>query len=115
LEVQIIEMTKNQSFDDLPARWPPKEIVDKLVQKAAGSYIFASTVYKVINPQGDLDEQLEQVAMLVTDTDRCLGVDDLYWGICKSALQNMSDKDVVKCCSILRTIILLQSLHTMAG
>jgi len=65
-----------------------------LVQKAAGLFIFASTICKVIN-EGDLEEELKQVAKLPTDKEGCLGIDDLYQQVVKTALKNMSKEDVL--------------------
>jgi hypothetical protein len=113
LNFRLTQIAKSRSVGDLLASWPPVEFIEKLVQKAAGSFIFASTICKVID-EGDLEEELEQVAKLPTDKEGSLGIDDLYRQVVETALKNMSKVDVLKCRSILGTIILLQSPLSIA-
>jgi hypothetical protein len=107
LNFRLTQMAKKRSFGDLLVGWPPAESIETLVQKAAGSFIFASTICGVID-EGDLEEKLEQVAKLPTDDEGRFGIDGIYHQIVETALKNMSDGDVLKCRSILGTIILLQ-------
>ena len=69
LHFQLNKMAKNRSFGDLPANWPPEDSIEKLVQKAAGSFIFASTICKVME-EGDLEDKLEQLVKIPTDQER---------------------------------------------
>lgn len=109
LAVRLTETTKGRSDKDLSAPWPPERLVKKLAHKAAGSFIFANTVCKFINPDGDLEDQIEQIAELPTDNEGRLGIDDLYRKVFESAIAHFSDKEVSECRFILGTIILLQN------
>jgi hypothetical protein len=95
-------MTKNRSVDDLPADWPSTELVERLVEKSAGSFIFASTLCKAVNRHGDLDKQLKQVSKRPTNKEGRLHIDGLY----RDALAGFSEEEISDCLS---TIILLQN------
>jgi hypothetical protein len=115
LNIRLPEMAKNRSITDLTAKWPSPALVERLVQKAAGSFIFASTICKAINFSGDLDQELEQVAKLPTDKEGRLGIDGLYRRILESAITGLSNQEISDCCFILGTIILLQTPLTLTS
>lgn len=109
LTVRLAELTKDRSNDNLPVAWPPVELVERLVQKAGGSFIFASTAFKFINPDGDLEEQLEKIAELPTHNEGRFGIDDLYRKVFESAIARFSDEELSECRLILGSIIFLQN------
>jgi len=110
LNVQLQKMAERRRWAYLSPNWPPMELVKRLVQKAAGLFIFASTLCKFIDSTGDLEEQLEEIAQLSTsDHEGRLGIDQLYRKVLDSAMENFSDQQVLNCHSILGTIILLQN------
>lgn len=110
LTVRLKEMVKYRSHESFSTAWPEKELVERLVQKASGLFIFASTVCKFIASPGDLNGQLEQIAWLSTSDDEGrLGIDQLYQDVLDTAMANLSDKNQCHYHSILGTIILLQS------
>ena len=108
LNFRLTLMARNRSVSDLLPSWPPTGLIDRLVQKAAGSFIFASTICKVVE-EGDLEEELEKVSKASTDNEGRLGIDDLYRQVVENALKHMGMEDVLKCRSVLGTIVLLQS------
>ena len=79
-------MSKNQSSHDLPASWPPEDSIDKLVQKAADAFIFASTICKVLE-EGDPEDKLEQLVQIPTDQEGHLVIDDIYHQVVETALR----------------------------
>jgi hypothetical protein len=88
--------------------WPPVELVEKLVQKADGLFIYASTVCEFIEHRGDLHYRLQQMANRPAREYR--GIDALYQQILESAIAEFrEDEDVHHCRSIVTAVVQLQN------
>jgi len=86
--------------------WPPAELVEKLVKKAEGLFIFASTVCNVVERPGGLEHQLKKIA----DNPAITGLDELYQEILKRALNKFPEpEEKTECLRIIGTIILLRN------
>jgi hypothetical protein len=86
--------------------WPPVEIVEKVVMKAEGLFIFASTICNLAERPGGLEHQLKKYA----DHPAITGLDELYLEILKSALNKFPEpEETTECLRIIGTIILLRN------
>ena len=93
----------------VPNHWPGESLVGKLVDKSGGLFIFADTICRFLECPGDLQEQLDIIANIPTNTrEGLLGIDDLYQTIIDSAFKSLSDsQSKCDCRSVVGTIILL--------
>jgi hypothetical protein len=88
--------------------WPPVELVEKLVQKADGLFIYASTVCEFIEHRGDLRYRLQQMADRPAREYK--GIDALYQQILESAIAEFrEEEDVLHCRSIVTAVVQLQN------
>ena len=81
LKTRLADVTKNQSDFNLTENWPSSQDIDILCRKAAGFFIFASTVVKfVASPNHPPVERLALIVSLPQDTSNegRSGVDLLY-------------------------------------
>ena len=100
--------TKRKFAAQLEANWPPMDLVDKVVEKAAGLFIYASTVCEFIEHRGDLQYNLQQMAN--RPASGYTGIDGLYRQILESAIAEFKvEGQVQQCKSILATIICLRN------
>jgi hypothetical protein len=107
LDGRLVEIAKRRGGSRLSTvRWP---LMDRLVQKASGFFIFASTICQVVESPGDLQQQLEDIANLPTSTDEGrFGIDGLYQSIMDAAFRRFSDRKLIsRCRSVVGTIVLL--------
>ncbi|KAK0232616.1 hypothetical protein IW262DRAFT_5806 [Armillaria fumosa] len=94
--------------------WPPEHLLDQLVQKSAGLFIFATTVCRFIESPGDRVEQLLQIASVSeSHNEGEYGLDHLYRRTVTSAIENLPDSKVNDLRTVLGTIILLQHPMTL--
>ncbi|KAK0245083.1 hypothetical protein EDD85DRAFT_4592 [Armillaria nabsnona] len=94
--------------------WPPEHLLDQLVQKSAGLFIFATTVCRFIESPGDRVEQLIQIASVSeSHNEGEYGLDHLYRRTVSSAIENLPDSKVNDLRTVLGTIILLQQPMTL--
>lgn len=94
--------------------WPPEHLLDQLVQKSAGLFIFATTVCRYIESPGDRAEQLLQIASVSeSHNEGEYGLDHLYRRTVSSAIENLPDSKVNDLRTVLGTIILLQHPMTL--
>jgi hypothetical protein len=92
----------------LPIGWPPNHLVDKLVEKAAGFFIFAFTICRYLESPGDLQKRLESISNLDTNAkEGRLGIDKLYQLIIDAALSNFVDDETVSQCGLVIAAIVL--------
>ena len=78
---KLAEITKTQSDCDLPKGWPSSSDLDILCTKAAGLFIYASTVVKFITSKlHSPDKRLTEIISLPQNTDKegKSGIDQLY-------------------------------------
>jgi hypothetical protein len=110
LNARLHEMAKRRGMKDLSPGWPPQKLVGDLVQKASGIFIYASTLCKVVDSPGDIEQKLTKITQLSTsENEGRLGIDQLYWTVLKSAMADILDMDVGDWHFVLGTIILLQN------
>jgi len=81
LKAQLTDIAKKRSDCDLTEDWPSPQDIDALCKKAAGFFIYASTVVKFVASQGaPLKERLALIVSLPQDTSHegKGGIDILY-------------------------------------
>ncbi|KAK0199558.1 hypothetical protein DFS33DRAFT_227892 [Desarmillaria ectypa] len=94
--------------------WPPEHLLDQLVQKSAGLFVFATTVCRFIESPGDRAEQLIQIASVSeSHNEGEYGLDHLYRRTISSAIEDLPDSKVNHLRTVLGTIILLQEPMTL--
>ncbi|KAF9068711.1 hypothetical protein BDP27DRAFT_1326819 [Rhodocollybia butyracea] len=85
---RLEEIRTVKKLDD----WPPGEMIEKLVQQAAGLFIYAATVCKYISSPGDARRRLEYIANIPkNDYNDALSVDILYTEVLSAALEKITD------------------------
>ena len=95
LKVQLTETIKNRSNCNLAGGWPSLQDIDTLCKKAAGFFIYASTVIKfVASDHHPPDERLTLITSLPQDTSHegKTGIDLLYTQVLQQAFSNV-DQD----------------------
>jgi hypothetical protein len=116
LESRLRGIARDSRVSHVSADWPPNDLVDQLVRKSSGLFIFASTMCKFIDPKRDIEQQLAEIAQLGTsdDEDEGLpGLDRLYREILGVAISNLRDEKVAELRSLLGFVLLLQSPLSM--
>ena len=78
---QLASLTKNRSDLDLVEGWPSSSDVRILCKKAAGFFIYASTVVKFID--SEIDHPVERLSLITslpqsTAKEGKSGIDELY-------------------------------------
>jgi hypothetical protein len=92
--------------DNMP--WPSERLVDQLVVKSSGLFIFAFTICRFAELSGDHRGQLERLARVNTTNDEGrLGIDALYQEIIQTAIRNFPGETINRCRSILGSVALL--------
>ena len=80
LNARFQEMAKRRRMHYLSLGWPPQKLVGNLVQKASGLFIFASTLCKIIDSPGDIEQKLAKIAQLSTnENEGLMGIDRLLF------------------------------------
>ena len=95
LKTQFTNIAKNRSVCDFAEDWPSSQDIDALCKKAAGSFIYASTVVKFVASQyHPPDERLALIILLPQDTSHegKGGIDLLYTQVLEQAFHGM-DQD----------------------
>jgi len=96
LKTRFIDVAKNRSDCNLGEDWPGPHNIDILCKKAAGFFIFASTVVKFISSHyHPPDERLALIVSLPLDTshEAKLGIDPLYTQVLGQAFQDVDFHD----------------------
>ena len=92
LKAQFAEISKNRSDCSFVEDWPGPYNIDILCKKAAGLFIYASTVVKfVASPHHPPDEGLDLIVSLPQDTlyEGRLGIDLLYTQVLSQAFPDV--------------------------
>jgi len=100
LKTQLIEIAKNRCDCDLTEDWPGPHNIDILCKKAAGFFIFASTVIKfTASRHHPPDERLALIISLSQDTSHegKSGVDLLYTQVLEEAFHDIDSSDHELC------------------
>jgi len=95
-ETQFSDVAKTRSDCNLAEDWPSPQNIDILCRKAAGFFIYASTVVKFVSsPRCPPDERLNIIVSFPQDTSRegRLGIDLLYAQVLGQAFHNVDSHD----------------------
>ena len=112
LNTQLTAIAKNRSDCDLTEDWPSPGDIDALCKKAAGFFIYASTVVKFIASQGDPpDERLALVTSLPQDTSHegRGGIDLLYTQVLEQAFHNKDQASYLHFKLVVGTVLLISN------
>jgi len=96
LKAQFVNIAKHRSDCNLGEDWPGPQNIDILCKKAAGFFIFASTVVKFVSSNHHPpDERLALIVSLPLDTshEARLGIDLLYTQVLGQAFQDVGFQD----------------------
>jgi len=96
LKTRFIDIAKNRSDCSLGEDWPSPHNIDILCKKAAGFFIFASTVVKFVSSHHHPpNERLALIVSLPLDTshEAKLGIDLLYTQVLSQAFQDVGFHD----------------------
>ena len=96
LRAQFIGIAKNRSDCNFEEDWPGPPTIDILRKKAAGFFIYASTVIKFVSsPSHPPDERLALIVSLPQDTSHegKLGIDLLYTQVLEQAFHDVDPHD----------------------
>ena len=110
---QLTSLAKNRSDFDLTEDWPSPSDIGALCQKAAGFFIYASTVVKFIASEtGSLPERLSLITSLPGSTieEGRSGVDQLYTQILQQAFSGIhpsNDQQYLQFRNVVGVILLL--------
>jgi len=104
LKIGLTEVVKNRSGCNITEDWPSPQDIGALCKKAAGLFIYASTIIKFVASQlHPPNERLALILSLPQDTSHegRLGVDLLYTQVLEQAFHDV-DQDF---CSHLRSVV----------
>ena len=110
LKTQLASIIKNRSNCDFAEDWPSLEDVEILCSKAAGFFIFASTVIKFVASQHHSpDERLALIISLPQDTscEGGLGVDLLYTQVLEEAFHTIDPEFYLHFKSVVGAVLLI--------
>jgi len=105
--IQLAEITKARSDCDFTQDWPSSSDITTLCKKAAGFFIYASTVVKLITSRSRTPtEQLDQIISLPQSTahEGRSGIDLLYTQVLEQAVDDV-DADAEEIYSRFRTVV----------
>ena len=94
LKTQLVDIAKKRSDWNLVGDWPSTQDIDTLCKKAAGFFIYASTVVKFVASQYDPpDERLALIISLPQDTsyEGKEGIDLLYTKVLEQAFDGKDE------------------------
>ena len=110
LKTQLADITKNRSNFDLVGEWPSAQDIDALCKKAAGFFIYASTVVKFVASQYDPpDERLALIISLPHDTSHegKEGIDLLYTKVLEQAFDGKDQAFYLHFKLVVGTVLLI--------
>jgi hypothetical protein len=96
LKTQFIEISKSRSDCSLAEDWPGSYYIDVLCRKAAGFFIYVSTVVKFVSsPNHQPDDRLDLIYSLRQDTSHegRFGIDLLYTQVLEQAFHDVDSQD----------------------
>ena len=110
LKAQLSEIAKTQSNCSLTEDWPSPQDIDVLCKKAAGFFIYASTVVKFVGSQHHLpDKRLALIISLPQDTSHegKSGIDLLYTQVLEQAFHNVDQDFYTQFKSVVAAVLLI--------
>jgi hypothetical protein len=110
LKAQLAEIAKNRSNCSFWENWPGPQVIDALCKKAAGFFIYASTVIKFIGAQyHPPDERLALITSLPQDTSHegKLGIDLLYTQVLEQAFHDADQNFYTHLKSVVGAVVLI--------
>ena len=105
---QLSDIAKTRSDCDFTQDWPGSSTINALCEKAAGFFIYASTVVKFISSRSRMPaEQLDQIISLPRNTtyEGRSGIDLLYTQVLEQAIDDVGAEDDDKIYSRFRTAV----------
>ena len=106
-QTRLTELAKERSDCDLTESWPSSSEIDVLCEKAAGFFIYASTVVKFVMSKSHMPtQQLNRITSLPQSTSHegRSGIDILYTQVLKQAVDDV-DPDDEEFYSHFRTVV----------
>lgn len=107
------ELEKVGHDQELPLEWPADSKIQKLVEKAAGLFIFATTACHYIgdSPQALPEERLDQICNSITSTHNMnQEMDQMYTLILQNSIQgSFTDEEQARFHRVVGTIVMLLS------
>ena len=110
LKTRLVDVTKNRSDFNLTEDWPSSQDIDILCKKAAGFFIFASTVIKFVASQHHPpDERLALIVSLPQDTSHegRSGIDLLYTQVLEQAFHDTDQEFYSHLRSVVGAVLLV--------
>jgi len=110
LKTQLTEIIKDRSTCDLMEDWPSSDDIDALCKKAAGFFIYASTVVKFVASDCDPpDERLALIVSLPQDTSHegKAGIDILYNQVLGQAFHGRDEAFYLHVRLVVGTVLLI--------
>jgi len=121
LKVQLAGIIKNQSNCNIVGDWPSADDIDILCKKAAGFFIYASTVVKFVASQHyPPDERLVLITSLPQDTsyEGKSGIDLLYTQVLEQAFHDVDQDFYLHFRSVVGAVLLVShplSINTLSN
>jgi len=121
LKTQLTAIAKTRSDCDLMGDWPSSQDIGALCSKAAGFFIYASTVVKFVASQGNPpDERLALIVSLPQDTsyEGKGGIDLLYTQVLEQAFHNEDQVVYLHFRLVVGTVLLISnplSIKALSG
>jgi len=112
-QTQLASLAKDRSDLDLTEDWPSSSDITILCKKAAGFFIYASTVVKFVASEGDPPtERLSLITSLPQSTieEGKSGVDGLYTKVLQQAFSDVHGEDSQRCLrfrAVVGTVLLI--------
>ena len=120
-QIQFTDLTENRSDCDTMGDWPSSSDIEILCKKAAGFFIYASTVVKFVasttHPPTERLTLITSLPQHTTEEGRS-GIDQLYIQVLEHAFHNVhaDDTQLYSClCSILGTVLLIFNPLSIKG
>jgi len=124
LKTQLTGITKTRSNCNFAEDWPSPQDIDALCKKAAGFFIYASTIVKFVSSQyHPPTERLALIISLPQDTSRegKLGINLLYTKVLEQAFHDVDEDFYSNLRSVVGTVVLashplsMKSLSELLG
>ena len=112
-QTQLASLAKDRSDLDLTEDWPSSSDIDILCKKAAGFFIYASTVVKFVASEGDPPtERLSLITSLPQSTieEGKSGIDELYTKVLQQTFSDVNGENNQRCLrfqTVVGTILLI--------
>ena len=120
-QARFADLTEKRSDCDSAGDWPSPSDIEILCKKAAGFFIYASTVVKFVSSKNHLSaERLAIITSLPQDTpeEGMLGVDQLYTKVLEHAFHDIHTNDTQfysRLLSVLGTVLLIFNPLSIKG